>query len=512
MMKRSRKYMGTVVAAAMAVAFSGCSGSDTLEVDNFYPEGTVGGLVVDAVSRAGLADASVTLLAGGELFEAVMTDATGAFSFEKVPVGDLLITITPPEGSSYGGTWIRDELSNAAGEFPTGNATLVVGPIGLVALEKSFSVRVMDQHGKPVSQYALALEHFVEYIDFSSDMPVQRGSVMLQATTDTGGYATFDQLPDFFMLSGLVLDTVVVYLPPLDADSDGILEYGGGDRLFLLRALANPTPDIVLDAGFETSLYIRNSTIGQLANAGGTTPTPAVLAINDVIHVAFNLPIQNNVEIVISDEFGVAITQTPSLSITGDNLAINFDGDPLLPGNEYNIHIHAIAAIGERLVTGDFFAPFFTPGISTDITVANIIRDANVPFRVDIEFSEPIGNGSVAGLTLSGGNCVMFFNANLADGAQINTVGDVAGELTNPSCNRSGLNFIMNEPEPIGPAGKSGYTRYWTFNAPVDFTTTLPVTGVHLFFSYINTPSSIVERANGTSVEDFTESTSITIP
>ena len=511
-MKRSRKHLETVVAAVMAAALSGCSCGDTLDVDNVSPEGTVGGIIVDAVSRAGLADASVTLMAGGEIFDAVLTSATGAFSFENVPAGDVLITVAPPEGTSYSGTWIRAELSNAAGEFPTGNATLVVGPIGLVALDQSFSVRVLDEHGKPVSQYALALEHFVEYIDFSTGVPTQMGSVLVQATTDTGGYATFTRLPNFFTLSGTVLDTVVVYLPPLDVDANGIFEYAGGDRLFELRALANPTPDIVLDSGYDTNLYVRNSTIAQLAGTGGTAPTPAVIAINDVIHVAFNLPIQNNVEIVVSDEFGVPITQTPSLSITGDNLAINFGGDPLLPGNEYNIHIHAVAAIGERLVTGDFTAAFFTPGISTDITVATIVRDPVSPFRVDIEFSEPIGNGSAAGLTLSGGNCVMFFNANLADTAQINYVGDVPGELTNPSCNRGGLNFIMNEPDPIGPAGHSGYTKYWTFNAPVDITTTFPVTGVHLFFSYIVTPTSIVERTNGTRVEDFSGSSSITIP
>ena len=164
------------------------------------------------------------------------------------------------------------------------------------------------------------------------------------------------------------------------------------------------------------------------------------------------------------------------------------------------------------MVTGDFYASFFTPASSVEVTVANIMRDPNPPYRVEIEFSEPVGNGSAAGLTLSGGNCVMFFNANLADASEVNAVGDVAGELGNASCNRAGLNFIMQEPEPIGPAGKSGYTKYWTFNAPVDFTTGLPATEVHLFFSYISTVTSMVEGSDGSRVEDFVGSTSIAIP
>ncbi len=504
-MKRATKHLETFAIAVLAAGLSGCSCGDSLNVDNVSPEGSVGGIIVDAESRAPLAGASVALLAGGTMFEEVQTDDTGAFAFEKVPAGDVLVTITAPEG--YRSIWLRDELPNAAGEFPTGNSSLTLGPIGLVPMSETFSVRVLDQYGKPVSQYPMALEHFNEWVDFSGGTPIGRGSVQVEATTDSSGYANFTNIPNMLALSTQLNDTVVVLLPPLDEDSNNVYEYGGGDRIFHLRALADPTPDVVLDSGFTTVLQIRNSTIAQMAGTGGTHPLPAVLAINDVIHFAFNLPIQPSAEITISDEFGAAITQTPALSITGDYLAINFNGDPLLPGNEYNIHIHAVASVGERLVEGDFAGSFFTPGVGAAVTVDSITRDGSN--RVDLEFSEPIG--TVASVNLTGeAGCVTFFPANLADVSQTGYVGDAPGELNNPSC--AGYNMYSNEPDPEGLPGPSGYTKYWYFIDPIDITLTTPATGVHLLFSHVSNQNYIMQRPNGVPVEDFTGTTSIAIP
>ncbi len=507
-MKAATRQVPVLAGALLALTFGGCSGcGESLDVDNVAPEGSVGGLIVDAVTRLPVEGANVRLLAGAQIFEAVATGADGAFAFEGVPAGEVLITIEAPAG--YRGAWIRDMLSNAAGEFPTENATLTVGPIGLVPTSETFTLRVLDQHGKPVSQYPLTLRHYAEYVDFSDGMPLEQGEVVMQASTDTSGYATFADLPDFYGLGPSISDTVIVLLPPLDADTDGVFEFAGGDRNFYMRDLADPTPDVILDSGYTTQLQIRASTIPELAGAGATNPAATVLSINDVIHAAFNLPIENSVEITVSDEYGTPITQLPSISVTGDNLAINFGGDPLLPGNEYNLHIHAVAAVGERLVTGDFYAPFFTPGISEEVTVANIARSGN---RVELEFSEPIGVGNGTASTLNGANCVLFINYDI-DGSGL--VGDGPMELTNASCDLGSPYYLRSaEPDPVGPGGASGYTKYWIFDVPqapgpVD----LPQgTHVHILFSHVSNAGKIVERATGVQVEDFTQGTQVSLP
>jgi hypothetical protein len=493
-----------VVAFILVAGVMGCSDDDSTD-NEIVTTGTVGGMIVDAASREGLVDVSVTLMAGGIVFDPVTTGPTGLFSFENVPKGEVLVTIDPPPESSYGETWIHKEFTNE-------HNTVTIGPIGLVAGDDSFSVRVLNLFGEPVGNYSIVLEHFVEYIDFNSENSTPMGSVLLDATTSVDGNATFTHVPNFFTLSGEISDTVIVYLPTLDIDGDGIFEFPGGERIFSLRNLQDPVIEIILDGNYETELNVLNSTIGNMTGVISTNPLPALISTSDTIYVSFNLPIQETVEVVISDEFGNPVSQTPILTVNGNNLSIDFSNDALHEGNEYNILIHAVSSIGKQLVTGDFYAPFFTPGSSDEVTITNITRSPIAPYRVDIEFSEPIGSGNSGGTTLSGENCVMFFDDNLADQVSPNTVGDVAGELGNPSCNSSGLNFIMNEPNPTGLGVKSGYSKHWTFNAPVDFTTTLPVTNLHLIFSKITTSNYVIKRSDGTRVVDFTGSTSIVIP
>ncbi|HUH05505.1 MAG TPA: carboxypeptidase regulatory-like domain-containing protein [Kofleriaceae bacterium] len=491
-----RSTIKTGVFAALAMAAFGCG--DSLEVKNTGPKGSVGGIIVDAVTRAPIEGASLSVLAGATTKGPTETDAQGIFRFTDVPAGDVLIIIDGPEGAAYTTAWIRAYLDDTAGDFPAHN-TITLGPIGLVAGTTNFTMRVLDQTGRPVSQYPVTLRHFVEYVNFGNVPASGGGEVLVTGTTGTDGRVTFAGMPDFFSMSPSINDTVLLLLPPLQ--DGGVFEFAGGSQTMSMRNLGDPTPDVILDPAFETQLRVRASTVPALAGSGGTNPTATVLAINDVIHVAFNLPIRNNASVVISDERGTPIANQPTMTISDDNLTMSFGNDPLLPGAEYNIFIHAVSAVGDVNVTGDFVAAFFTPALTDDVTVTNINRDPNNQV-VTIEFSEPVGIGQGQSVVLSGGNCVLFFNANLADITGAGLIGDAPNERGNGACD---LALFSIEPDPTGPAGLSGYTRYWQFTAPPPAAGgALPAgTRFDILFSRVPNAGFLIERADGRPVRDF---------
>lgn len=491
-----------VLCGALAVALASCGG-DGLDVNNVSSEGSVGGIVIDAQTRLPIEGVEVRVIAGGTTEDPVMTGADGSFSFNNVDAGEVLVTFTM---AGYHTAYVRGDLPMNAGEFPAGNSTLTLGPIGLVSSAGSFAIRVIDPRGVPATNYSLTARLPVQYTDSSSGSAMGQGEIVFTVTTDTNGYATLAGFPDLFALGSFVSDTLTLLLPAYDTNGDMINEFAGGVQQLSIRSLRDPTPDVILDDAYNTTLSIRASNISQLAGGSGTNPSATVLPINETIHVNFNLPIQNNATISITDENGAAIVQAPAISIVDDNLAIAFGSDPLLPGQEYNIHIHAVAAVGDRLISNDFTASFFTRSLSGDVTVASITRDGSQV--VTIEFSEPIGVFGSSQVNLSGGNCVLFFNADLGGTA---IIGDFPGELTNPACSTQ---FLSIEPEPVGPVGKSGYTKFWRFTAPNGSDTNpLPANiRLHIIWSHVANSSLIVERADGSPVPDFTDTNSIPIP
>ncbi len=489
-----QRHIHSSLAIAL-VALVGACGGDSLSIDKADAEGSVGGMLVDAATRTPIPGVSVSIIAGGEkTFEPVMSAEDGSFAFNNVPAGPVLVSFT---AAGYHTAWVRGDLANSAGEFPAGNSTLTIGPIGLVSSAGSFKLRVLDPDGAPVSMYTVSATSLAQYVDLSSGTGVGTGQVSITATSDANGYLTFQGMPDFYTLPPTVNDWVTFLLPPYDANGDTIYEYAGGVQQLTLRSLRDPTPNIILDDAYSTSLSIRASNIGQLSGAPGTGGSAAVLGISDTIHVSFNLPVQNTATVNITDERGNPINKSPSISIVDDNLTIAFGSDPLLPGEEYNIHIHAVAAVGDRLVTGDFVASFFTRGLGADIT-ATATRDTND--RVFVTFSEPVGYPTTGAISLSGGNCVVFFNTDLnAAGG----VGDAPNELTGPSCN---IQLLSAEPDPIGPVGRSGYTKHWEFTAPKlsDGTTSIAAgVSTHLLFTRIGNAAWLIERPDGTPIGDM---------
>lgn len=491
----------TLVALALTTSLSGCG--DSLDVNNVDPKGSVGGIVVDAVSRLPIEGATLTILAGGDMFDAETTDATGAFSFDSVPAGDVLVSVAGPEGSSYQAALVRDSMPAAAGEFPL-SGTLTLGPIGLVPLSSMFQARVLDLGGRPVSDYTVTARTFAQWVDISSGTGVNRGEVVMQATTDGNGYVSLSPFPDFFALGGGVSDTLHLTLPPHDSDGDMINDYAGGSQTLALRGLNDATPDIILDPAFSTQLQIRAATIGNMVS-GGTNPAQTVIGISDSLHFTFNLPIEQTATVTVVNEQGTLLDPQPGIAVTDDNITVAFGSTPLSPGEEYNIAIHAVSAVGEVRVSGDFSGHFFTAAINPTVSVINITRDPTTQ-QVDIEFDQPIGPVT----SLSGGNCVLFFAADL--GGDI-AIGDIAGELGNANCN-GGHTFSSVEPNPGGTYGTSSYTKYWRFTAPQggNMSPLLSNTRVHILFSHVVSAGSIVERPDGSVVDDFTDNVTMSIP
>jgi hypothetical protein len=486
------------------VLAAGCG--DSLDVNNTNPKGSIGGVVVDAVTRMPIEGATVSVIAGADAKDPETTGTDGRFRFTNVPAGEVLISIDGPEGGGYQGVWLREILDDTAGDFPAQN-TITVGPIGLIAPTDEVTVRVLDLEGQPVSMYTLTMTHFAQYIDFSDGTSDAKGEVVLAATTGTDGRATFQGLPPFFSLASGVNGTALIGLPPVQ--ENGIYTYSGGAQTLDLKALGDPTPDIILDPSLAASLEIRASTIADLYDPPGSQPVPTVLPINGVVHVAFNLPIQNNATVTVMDEQGTPIANQPTVTISDDNITMSFGNNPLVPGNEYNLSIHAVSAVGEVAVSNDFAGAFFTPGLNDEVSVANVVRNANPTAEsVHIEFSEPIGYATTGVIQLNGSNCPIFidFDLNGAGG-----VGDATNERGNANCN---LNLIAEEPDPPGIATRSGYTKFWRFTAPLqsDATTPLPSgTRFDLVFSKIVTATSIIERPDGRPVRDFVSPNDIPI-
>jgi hypothetical protein len=351
-----------------------------------------------------------------------------------------------------------------------------------------------------VPEYPVGIATYAALVDFSSGAGEGVGETYQRILTDASGYATFTPFADHAALGPEVSSTAIVVLPPLDVDGDGILEYSGGDRLFDLRALADPSPDVILDAGYTAALAVRASTIGRLTGAAASNPVEAVVGTSETLYVAFNLPIADAPAVRVTDELGNALAAQPQVTVSGDTLAIAFGADPLMPGREYHLQIRATSRVGDRVVVGDFVAPFFTRGLQPAIG-GTLTRFGN---DLRLEMSEPIG-----GVTpLGGGDCVVYVEYDLNGTA---VLGDYPAELGAASCFPVLTSY---EPDPLGPAGYSGYTRYWQISLPTDAVgNPLPSgTRIHLLFSRAVSASARMEKPDGTPVPDVTGPTVLVLP
>jgi hypothetical protein len=488
------------LAALAALAATGPLGcGEDVSVGNVNPRGAVAGLVVDAATGQALSKIKVRLVAAGSHAEPVETDELGFFEFTAVPAGIVLVVIEP--AGTYWGATIRGELTGEAGQFSTGNEALTLGPIGLLPADTQLALRVLDERGRPAPNYTFAVSTVVEWVDLAGGEVDAEGRRGFGVTTDASGVAKLPPLPDFWRLGNAVSDQLVLSLPGFDQNQDGILEFAGGVQTLALRTLADPRPDILLDPAYAATLQVVASTLGSL-EGGPAQALPAVVSGGEPIHIKFNLPIDAAATAVkVLGEEGAAITQAVAVDVNDELVRIGFT--PALPaGAEFNLQLHVVSAVGDRLVDGDFAAPFFSKSAQENVSIvatpmAGVVR---------VTFGEPVGTGDNNLNFLNGANCVMFFNADINNSG--GPPGDVPSEIGNPACDGN-IYFRALEPDPPGPVGLSGYTRHWEFPLPPNVGSG---TQVQLVLSRVVDQTRRLQRPDGRPVQDFVGSMILTLP
>lgn len=507
-MKPCVRPLIVIMILMLSVMQTSCGSSDdeSLGVSNVSPEGSVGGLVIDAATLGAMEGASVTVIAGGRILPsadgAATTNEKGYFSVEDVPAGDLILQVVPKDPESHKSVNISAVLPNAAGEFPLANSTLTMGPIGLLPITKKeapFKVQLITPDGAPAPANIKAfLRANVAWVDFSGTTPQPFGTVVVSSASDNSGALNFVGMPDFNAMAGLVgaggiSDQVVVSIPPYDANADGVLDFMGKEETFNVNKLKGSIPTIVLaSAALPTTLKIEASTIAALA---GKTGNRVLSSLSGPLFVTFNLPIEESMtEISLFDELGGSVFSAPDTMVSGNVLTINFPG--LKAGAEYNLNLRVFAQAEGQLVEGNFGAPFFTPIAQGSTVQAALSQDTANPSKVIATFNEPIGTGD-PGKGLAGSNAVLFFAADL-DGSGV--TGDAPSER---GAATSSVAFSIDEVDPPGPAGLSGLATTWSFTVPTDvFGNPLPPgTAVDILFSK---STLTVQRPDGRFVSDLT--------
>lgn len=485
-------------------AFSGCGddGEAPIGVTNVSPVGSVGGVVLDASTLKPMQGVPVTVIAGGKILPSsespAQTDVEGRFSVENVPAGDLIVQISPK--ANHQAISIEATLANAAGEFPLANSTLSLGPIALIPLstaETAFKVQLINPDGSPAASVNAHLRTAAAYVDLASGNPVGRGTAVVSAASDNSGLVRFTGMPDFLKIAGMVgsgavSDSVRIVLPPLDTNKDGVADFFGKETTFSVTKQGGAVPQIVLTSATPGNLSIVASNIAALLGKEGNR---VLGSVSGPLFVAFNWPIdQKLTELAIFDELGKPIPSAPTKTVSGNLMTVSFQG--LVGGGEYNLNIRTFALVEGTLLEGSFGTPLFTPTTAAAKVTATLKRGgAANPNRVLVTFSEPIGTGK-AGQSLSGANAVLYFDADL-NGSTVK--GDAPGERGADSSN---IALTIDEVDPPGPCGRSGLSKYWLFDLPLDALNN-PLAAGTAFDLVFSRANAVVQRADGSTVADI---------
>jgi hypothetical protein len=423
------------------------------------PLGFVAGDLRDALNDEPLSGVKVELSMGGlpEGIDPVFTtDASGTFRYGPLPAGAAFTLRFTAEG--YAPVRLSDlVIDDTAGDFPTLNGALYVGPLRLLRAEASFTVRVASAEGALVPGAEVTVETAASYLWADA----ARGGAHGRATTDAEGKAVVERLPNVWALppSLEAAGAVTIHVAPVDLDGDGALDLAGVTRVMSGREVREQgaTAWVVLPQPVAAPLAVLATNVPGLAVPGAA---PSMLESAAPVRVVLNKPVDRDAVLVdLRDEQGEPVTSTLLVSGLENVLEISAAGG-LMPGREYNLGLRIQALDATPVEVLQLASPFFVRDErDRAITVTGrFLDDGDEQWgtgndRVEIELSIPVGRP----LSNPAFQLEVFFDLDLNG---TSTVGDGAGELPRTGEYPSPILLNAAEPTPLNGAGLSGFTRF----------------------------------------------------
>lgn len=439
------------------------------------PMGKVAGEVWDAITGGPLNDVQVVLSGGGQDVElAVRTDTNGKFRFGPIAAGAGFSVRVSRDG--YFDAVISDlMIDDAAGNFPTINGALYIGPVRMLPATGNFNVQLVSDAGEPVADAQVTVETAVRY--FMDQRP--QGSGFASVMSDADGRAQVMGLPDVFRLPPrqAALSELVVQIAPVDQDGDGVADLSGKTVVIPgERARSDALPAlIVLEAPGLDPLQAVASNVSGLV--GAPAAQISVLGADENIRLVLNKPIdRESIVVDLRDETGqVTIAAAAVVGALGNIITID-PAESLESGAEYNLAVRVLARDSQPQEILNLSSPFFiVDDPSREIVVLGSFVDVNQDGlwgagqdELRLNMSSPVGRAAAN----------PAFSVELLVALDLNgtsTVGDAPGEL--PMAGRprpAPLVLGALEPIPGNGAPSSGFTSAF---APLVINLPVPLPG-----------------------------------
>ena len=412
------KRVGYVGALALVMSAIACTNGVT--VDNSNPRGTVGGLIVDAVTEAPLGGVAVTILsAGDDGTYQFTTGADGFYRIGNVPAGAFTIQFGK---MGYVTAQTTNTLVGAVGNFPISSPIATLAPIGLFATGPSFVLRVVDANGAAVSGVKATARMMASYVSMENGTLQPGGNIAVTTTSAADGRLVFAGLPDTGQLGTLIstptyvpsvgyvgVNNILVSIEPVNVMGQDNYQYAGGVFIFSTLTASSTVQQVVL-AGPSDPLRIVESNIEWLKDTfvlpGPGAPIPgSVVPTNGPITIAFSEaidPVTLRAQIV-AEAGGAGPTLMPTVNL---NLVTLAPATPFEGGKRYNLILHANTALNPGLPNRqrDASVPFFAkidPATKPSVVSAKLTGTV-----VQFVLSEPVGLGDGAAQSYT---CVVFY-------------------------------------------------------------------------------------------------------
>jgi hypothetical protein len=456
------------IALGVLLAAGGCGGGfdQSVTVEPAVVRGSVGGLVLDFTTGAPVPDLTVTVIAGDGVHGGI-TDADGGFVVADVPAGAAVI-LAVNGGAGFTSAELTVTLPVSAGQVPLAAPETFAGPLGLLPRTLAFPLQLVRDDGTPLEADVFA-STAVGWFDLASGAPAPRGTSAASAASANTGVATIGGLADVASLpAGVGSDVITFRVAPVDADGDGAFEFEGVTFARAARDLAAGIEVVNVDSE-ATSLTIVSSNVQGLLGLGGDA-VPSVLDPLEPVRIVFNQPVDPAaVSVTVSDELGVDLAGAAVAAPLppDDTVVLNPPAAGWPVASEINIDVHATSEENSPALHYDAGAAFFTEdGMGASVGATATVDGAD-PSLIHVTFSEPIGVTPGAAWSLGGAGCVVFV------GRDLNADGDLIGvsEIGGTSSN---LVLSSAEPDPVGLASVSGFTKYAYFYLPTALVGSVP--------------------------------------